>query len=1130
MFILFRNYLFNKIKKEREKSIMMTQTWVSSSIQNATINTKLMQNYRLASKISPNGICGIINEDGNIELFTIGSDNSVWNIYSDPYSDTGYNIQWTEFSGGSVAIASGRDNDGRMIVFSAIGNYLFYMYKFDEEPEWTNRSMEFPSTITKIIVRNLNGNMCVNVCGQGGNNYIFYQFNPESSQVPGSLYSEATAVLVNWKFRDGYHPAVMSINCNGDSLDFEPLDITTEGETYVDLGEYTIISADSSPDGSIYAILSDGLFYKLILEDNNYGWINIPTAGISNLKKIYCIGNEIFSLSNDYCLYHWMPDPNIANFIKLRNNVADLCITLNNNNDIEFFIVEQGNDKLLHQFRRETGTDWTTEEITVEKNDEGNDIKQYISYCTDVVLCDNAGKTLSHEEVNLMSKGEAILNINGVIYFLNPNNPVTVKTDANGLIAIAKQTDSLADPIITIDVPVLNSTFTIDQSYGVKNYLANIKDNDVANAKDSEGNYLLGDTFRTPDTISAITNSCNNLMNLPLSACHARVDTLGNSSSMLQSQQENFAEKHWKLSFYDNKLIYEELNAEDARELLNDIKRYKSSNGLFDVLGDLVESAENGIANITQLVISGTEIGISFFVDTILYNFNCIIDTIEQAFDVVECIWEKVKVPFEKMFEWLGFLFDWDDIKRTQKVIAHAINQIPDFISGAAEGIKSLIDNNITEVQAKAHNLIETMIQDIGSNTFIGYVNSNQPNNTYTPYLSNNIMMQGFTNNAGKVMNFTKESFTIDPSIFESFFNNLEQFENDQYMTDAFKNAQTYFSNIFNSGDSIITNTLSGLLSIIDGLVQAGLAGFKMVIDSLLQLAADVVSSIMDLMNRTLDIPFVSQLYKYITGSDLCMTDLIALIIAIPSTVMCKVLSGGQSPFPDDESVQAFTNSYSSSSLLQASGLVNNFQDPISLRSTVAKPIMSTISAISQFFYADFTILCDMLSENCPLLFSIIACTAEFGIQAFSCPWYFESGLDWTNAVWIYESLGVLGDVVWVVAQGKIPDNWGDAGIVYAIFYGIFNGIVALIEVAETTGEFLSLDLASNLLISAPSIFKAGLFKSFVTDTGGISMAITCSVDKVSYYASAIIDIYLAWKESSNVLLPQNNKILSSVN
>jgi hypothetical protein len=99
------------------------------------------------------------------------------------------------------------------------------------------------------------------------------------------------------------------------------------------------------------------------------------------------------------------------------------------------------------------------------------------------------------------------------------------------------------------------------------------------------------------------------------------------------------------------------------------------------------------------------------------------------------------------------------------------------------------------------------------------------------------------------------------------------------------------FSNLFANKKTFLQNALADLLGLIktiaDDLIQVGAAiarAFLLMLQSIVNALVDYVTN-----PPAVEIPFVSSLYKSITGQPLSWFDLVAMVIAVPSTIMFKV-------------------------------------------------------------------------------------------------------------------------------------------------------------------------------------------------------------------------------------------------
>lgn len=66
-----------------------------------------------------------------------------------------------------------------------------------------------------------------------------------------------------------------------------------------------------------------------------------------------------------------------------------------------------------------------------------------------------------------------------------------------------------------------------------------------------------------------------------------------------------------------------------------------------------------------------------------------------------------------------------------------------------------------------------------------------------------------------------------------------------------------------------------------------------------------VIQGFLNIMNAEIKLPIISTVYKEFVGSKLTLLDLVCLIAAVPTTMMCKVLTGGKAPFDDNERTNA---------------------------------------------------------------------------------------------------------------------------------------------------------------------------------------------------------------------------------
>lgn len=132
----------------------------------------------------------------------------------------------------------------------------------------------------------------------------------------------------------------------------------------------------------------------------------------------------------------------------------------------------------------------------------------------------------------------------------------------------------------------------------------------------------------------------------------------------------------------------------------------------------------------------------------------------------------------------------------------------------------------------------------------------------------------------------------------------INRITGDGDLKDAFAQLQSDFSNLFQpqSGSQFFATALTTLLDILETLLIGLIAVAGAFIDGMIGVIDALISAAQDAMNAPLDIPFFSWLYKLVFGSDLTILDLVALVAAIPATMIFKVVQGAypsQSGLPD---------------------------------------------------------------------------------------------------------------------------------------------------------------------------------------------------------------------------------------
>ena len=104
----------------------------------------------------------------------------------------------------------------------------------------------------------------------------------------------------------------------------------------------------------------------------------------------------------------------------------------------------------------------------------------------------------------------------------------------------------------------------------------------------------------------------------------------------------------------------------------------------------------------------------------------------------------------------------------------------------------------------------------------------------------------------------------------------------------------TTIMDLFGKDGSI---TAEKLIQVGKAALKAGVNSVRSIIKALLKLVANLILKIRDLGNTPINIPIFTWLYKQINnGNELTLFDAISLVIAVPTTVFAKLITGKAPP------------------------------------------------------------------------------------------------------------------------------------------------------------------------------------------------------------------------------------------
>lgn len=677
---------------------------------------------------------------------------------------------------------------------------------------------------------------------------------------------------------------------------------------------------------------------------------------------------EIFAIGGDGLLYHtqqrtdgsgkvtgWNP------LFPLGNPVPSSIFTVGKNGLGYSEAYSVTSDNRLYRFWQDPNTtQWYDYEIPLRASAE---LVPVPTHSVEFSVLDDAGLIQPHAAVTIRTSNLVGIRVNGLSYIASEFTPLTVQANASGMVVIDRMTTSLSSPSYSIYTDFMDDgdSVVVEPNASLQIKMRATTKEDVLNAKSSDGKYLLDGVDRTDenaDHLARIMQKSMSLGHKPENSRNARYLALnrsaaglrhirrGHSGSHFRLDPSQVEEQHWKVDFSSGAPRCTDLTRAEAESLVQTRLATAGPEGWFsDVWGDMWNAFKRGVGHIVEglkeFIVTTIVDPLSGLVDKIRVVFNFVIEGVEQfvdatieffqqAFDIIEGVWNKLKVTFEQLYDWLKFLFAWDDIKRTAEVVKHTFNQSLEFAELAVRATRDRIKNGIDGFRKDIDTAVNDYLKTINGQQGLGGYSAEhtRPNPDLDEGTGHNILLNAFVDNSTDAKQTSSASLTaatFDPEPFKALVDELNKLADNFEFGDgkqAFEDAIAYFSEIGTSPDKFVQLAVSGAIKVMEAIALFGIALAEGLILSLFDVIADLIKLIRDLMNDDWEIPLVSDIYKMITGESLTFKpiEVFSLIVAIPGTVVFK-LANGEAPYPTQESVEEFKRFYTAQWLAEQSGI-----------------------------------------------------------------------------------------------------------------------------------------------------------------------------------------------------------------
>lgn len=947
----------------------------------ARASTKYMETFQLLRPaLGGTDIQTYPNAAGNLDLYTIGTANAVHRLRRGraadaPYEDADLNISgrqlflYTSTNEGSDTpniLSLGANGQLRLATYqSGVGSY----YQVETKPkDATQTILQFKAA------RGVTGNIYVNVLlGDGsetsilGNNF----FKPGTSEWAGPVWvpikgpdgKDARVKALAMVENNPVQSAIFAIGAD-DMVWFAPSSDRTAKLRNLGAKKVTQLSVvvDSNAKLNIFAVeLGTG---KLLLKkEKKYSvgetqfddWLYVDPAQTVPLRTLYASQRfddllQVFGIGEDGRLWRatqahgattsappvWLTLFPLGNAIPSGDGASIFAVGRDVSGYSEAYTVSGGGE-LTRFWQSPSSGQWSEEHVQLARGD--NQMVPVQTHALELTVLNEDGLPQVDVPISIQASSLVTLFVNGKSYRASQVDRVAARTGAGGKVVIQQQANALAAATLYVETPatLAGAPLVIQPNLQLQEKLETLTVDEIKDAKDAKGNYLLPPEYRTDEyarSLQQITQASmqiagqdeNGSGKINYLAVSRRPGARRDSTRLNLAAMEGTA---WEIDFTSGFPTYQALTLDQVADWKS--QRLAAMNGagmlggfLGIDWGDAWESFKNGVKSIVDKVVK-IVVEVVNGIGRVLFHigekvFEAIIEFAQQAFDFVQGVWNWLKVKLEQLFEWLAFLFNIEDMVRTAEAMRHSVEVILDFTVAGVQATKQTIMDGFDSMKEGLSEAVDTFVALMNEHNDPSYGNysaEHAPTDEQLYQTEHNPFADGYDQNVEgateKGQNLSAlitQSAVAEPledllKLFEDLSNNFQFGDGKQ----AFDEAIAYFTEIGDNPNNVVNLLLSGIVKALEGVALFALDAAKGVVGVMMDLIVEVVESFKAVLFTEWEIPIVSQLYKLFTGKTLSirMIDIPCYIVAIPGTLSYKLITG-EAPFPDQAALDAWRN------------------------------------------------------------------------------------------------------------------------------------------------------------------------------------------------------------------------------
>jgi len=645
-------------------------------------------------------------------------------------------------------------------------------------------------------------------------------------------------------------------------------------------GASVIATADAGNGATnLFVAAADGLYYyasdkqedgasgaRVVPHDLFNGATSMYAIAAANQVTVWGLNGRTDQIFYTSCPANELSDPTAWSVpVPIMTGVEQVAPYINRSNSANTFFAHTGTGDLSVAVKSPQTTIWNHRAVTLPPSDTKLKATKFRSYTTRIQVVDENQQPVAGAAVNISSDSETSVYINH-LYHVIGTTPIQVVTDTLGSITVidavatlagAKLHISLADgskvSINPMDKPSAKAT----------------KLQSAQALSDANINYQNGDSKKlvkkgvSPNTLKAVATANSQLA----SAYQLTASGGGRSTTSLRS--------------------------------LNAVATTAGAKSIWVEAGDLFSWLEHELEAVGE-VIWNEEMKVWTFVVKIADEvYSAVLDCVEAVVSAIQTVYNAIIKAIEDLIDFLKYLFDLDDIKRTKNVIENIAKLFLQHQVDQIEVMKNEFNGMIDNTEKAINNWAGR-----GNLSGLGTEGTTPVNKSSKPAQNNSapgsLLSHHYQDNAQNTTMSATPPSPPPPSNPVTVL--LDALENEWHILgDAFDAVYKLVANIENMS---VEDFVKQLIAII---ADTTLESIKNVVDALLDVIYDMAELALKAFETPIHIPVVSDILEDFGIPDFSFMDIACWVGAVPVTIAYKIAEG-KAPFADDEQTKTLTS------------------------------------------------------------------------------------------------------------------------------------------------------------------------------------------------------------------------------